>query len=55
MDPYKGSKRKQLEDDMKQGRKTNKERIAEVGFKLIESNQYPVIVETFSEVNELSQ
>ena len=53
MDPQKGSKMKQAEDDMKPGRKTNKQRITEIGVKLIESGQYPTIVAAFSEVNKV--
>ena len=55
MDPQKGRKRKQSEDDMIRGRKTNKQRIAEVGVKLIELGQYPMIVESFTKVNRVNQ
>ena len=36
-DPQKGSKRKTPEDELRRGRKTNKQSIAEVGVNLIES------------------
>ena len=36
-DPQKGSKRKSPEEELRRGRKTNKQRIAAIGVKLIES------------------
>ena len=50
----KGSKRKTPEEDQKRGRKPNKQRIAEIGVKLIELGQYPTIKATFSEVSKVS-
>ena len=54
-DPQKGNKRKSLEEEQRRGRKTNKQRIAEVGVKLIESGQYPMISATFFEVSKVYQ
>ena len=54
-DSQKGNKRKALEEDLKIGRKTNKQRIAKVGFNLRESGQYPTIMEAFYEVNKAIQ
>ena len=54
-DAQKGSKRKSLEEELKRGRKTNKQRIAEVGVDLIESCQQLMIMATFYEVNKVSQ
>ena len=51
----KGSKRKSPEEDLKRGRKMNKQRTTEVGVKLIKSCQYPTIMVAFSEVNKVSQ
>ena len=48
----KGSKRKSPEEELRRGRKTNKQRIAAVGVRLIESGQYPTIRATFSEVKK---
>ena len=39
----KGSKRKSPEEEQKRGRKLNKQRIAEIGVRLIKSGQYPMI------------
>ena len=49
----KGSKRKSLEEELQRGRKTNKQRIAVDGVKLIESGQYPTIWVAFYEVNKV--
>ena len=54
-DQQKGSKRKSLEEELRIGRKTNKQRIAAIGVNLIESGQYPTIRATFSEVREVFQ
>ena len=54
-DPQKGNKRKSLEEEERSGRKTNKQRIAEVGVKLIELGQYPTIKAAFSEVSKVYQ
>jgi len=54
-DPQKGSKRKPPEEELKRGRKSNKQRIAEIGVKLIESGQYPTIKAAFSEVSKVIQ
>ena len=51
----KGSKSKTLEEVQKQGRKSNKQRIAEMGVMLIESGQYPTIKAAFSEESRVSQ
>ena len=51
----KGSKRKNLEEYQKWGRKSNKQRIAEIGVMLIESGQYPTIKAAFSEASKVSQ
>ena len=47
-DPLKGSKRKQSEEVEKRGRKKNKQRIAEIGRRLIESGQFPMIKASFT-------
>ena len=52
-DPQKGSKRKSLEEELWRGEKMNKQRIAAVSVKLIESGQYPMIGVAFSEVNRV--
>ena len=54
-DPQKGNKRKSPKEEQRRGRKTNKQRIAEVGVKLIESGQYPTITMAFSEVSKVYQ
>ena len=54
-DPQTGHKRKPMEEEQRRGRKSNKQRIAEVGIKLIESGQYPTIREAFSEVSNSAQ
>ena len=54
-DAQKGSKRKSPEEELQQGRKTNKQRIAVVGVRLIESGQYPTIKAAFSEVKKVCQ
>jgi len=53
MDPLKGNKRKPPEEELKRGRKSNKQRIAEIRVKLIESGQYPTIKAAFSEVSKV--
>ena len=53
--PQIGHKWKPLEEEQRRGRKSNKQRIAEIGVKLIESGQYPMIRATFSEVSKVSQ
>ena len=55
VEPQKGSKRKSLKEEQKRGRKTNKQRIAEIGVRLIESGQYPMIRVAFSEVSKVIQ
>ena len=40
---------------MRRGRNMNKQRITEIGVKLIESSQYPMIAATFFEVNRVNQ
>ena len=55
MEPHKGSKRKSPEEEQKRGRKLNKQRIAEIGVRSIESGQYPMIQEAFSEVSKVTQ
>ena len=50
-----GSKRKSSEEELRRGWKTNKQRIAMVGVRLVESGQYPTIKEAFYEVNKRSQ
>ena len=42
-DTQKSSKQKSLDEELRRGRKTNKQRIAVVGVRLIESGQYPTI------------
>ena len=54
-DPQTGYKRKSPEEEKCRGRKSNKQRIAELGVKLIESGQYPTIRVAFSEVSKVSQ
>ena len=54
-DAQKGSKRKSPEEEMQRGQKTNKQRIAAVGVRLIESSQYPTIKVTFSEAKKVCQ
>ena len=54
-DPLTGHKRKPPEEEQRRGRKSNKQRIAEVGIKLIESGQYPTIRAAFSEVSKVAQ
>ena len=54
-DSHKGNKRKPPEEELKRGRKSNKQRIAEIGVKLIESGQYTTITATFSEVSKVIQ
>ena len=54
-DPQKGNKRKSPEEKQHRGRKTNKQLIAEVGVKVIESSQYPMIMMAFSEVSKVYQ
>ena len=54
-DPQKGSKRKSPEEELRRGRKMNKQHIAAVGVKIIESGQYPMIKAAFSEVNKVCQ
>ena len=54
-DPQKGNKRKSPEEEQHRGRKTNKQCIAEVGVKLIESVHYPMIEAAFSEVSKVYQ
>ena len=49
-DSQKGSKRKSLEEELRRGSKTNKQCIAVVGVRLIESSQYPTIKAAFFEV-----
>ena len=51
----KGSKRKTPKEDQKWGRKSNKQRIVEIGVMLIKSGQYPTIKATFSKVRRVSQ
>ena len=55
VEPQKGSKRKSQEEDQKKGRKSNKQRIAEIGVRLIESGRYPTIREALSEVIKVTQ
>ena len=55
MEPQKRSKRKSLEEEQKRGRKLKKQRIAEIGVRLIESGQYPTIQEAFSELSKVTQ
>ena len=55
MEPQKGSKRKSLEEEQKRRRKSNKQRIAEIGVRLIESSQYPMIWEALFEVSKVTQ
>ena len=55
MDPQKGSKRKSPEEKLRRLRKTNKQCIAAIGVKFIESGQYPLIREDLSDVNEVCQ
>ena len=55
MEPQKGSKRKSPEEEQKRGRKSNKQRFAEIGVRLIESGQYPTIREALSEVSKFIQ
>ena len=54
-DPQTGNKQKYPEEEQRRGRKTNKQRNAEVGVKLIESGQYPMIKVAFSEVSKVYQ
>ena len=51
-DSQKGSKRKSPKEELRRGRKTNKQCIAAVGVRLIESGQYPTIRAAFSEVKK---
>ena len=53
-DPQTGHKRKPPEEEQRRGRKSNKQRIVEVGVKLIESGQYPTIRAAFYEVSKFS-
>ena len=54
-DAQKGSKRKSPEEELRRGRKTNKQCIAAVGVRLIESGQYPTIQAAFSEAKKVFQ
>ena len=54
-DAQKGSKRKSPEEELRQGRKTNKKHIAAVGVRLIESGQYPTFQASFSEAKKVCQ
>ena len=51
-DAQKGSKRKSPEEELRRGRKTNKQRIAAVRVRLIESGQYPTIKAAFFEAKK---
>ena len=53
--PLTGHKRKPPEEEQSRGRKSNKQRIAKIRVKLIESGQYPTIRAAFSEVSKVSQ
>ena len=53
--PQKGNKRKSPEEELRRGRKTNKQCIAAVGIKLIESGQYLKISAVFYEVNKVCE
>ena len=55
LDPLTGHKQKPPEEEQRRGRMLNKQRIAEIGVKLIESGQYPTIRAAFSEVSKVSQ
>ena len=55
LDLQKGSKRNSLEEEQCRGRKTNKKHISEVGIKIIELGQYPMITAAFSEVSKVFQ
>ena len=55
VEPQKWSNRKSPKEDLKQGQKTNKQRIAAIGVKLIESGQYPTIRAAFFEVSKVTQ
>ena len=50
-----GSKRKSSEEELRRGGETNKQRIAMVGVRLVESSQYPTIKEAFYEVDKWYQ
>ena len=54
-DPQTEHKQKPPEEEQCRGRKSNKQHIVEIGVKLIESSQYPMIRVTFSEVSKVSQ
>ena len=54
-DAQKGSKRKCPEEELRRGRKTNKQHIAVVGVRLIEYGQYPTIKVTLSEAKKSCQ
>ena len=54
-DPLTGHKRKPPKEEQRRGMKSNKQRIVEIGVKLIESGQYPMIRAAFSEVSKVSQ
>ena len=54
MEGKKGSERKMPEEDQKRGRKKNKQRIAQIGVKLIKSGYFPMIKEAFSEVGKVT-
>ena len=53
--PQTGHKRKPPEEEQCRGRKLNKQCIAEIGVKIIESDQYPTIRAAFSKVSKVSQ
>ena len=55
LDPLTGHKQKPLEEEQRRGRKSNKQRIVEIGVKLIKSGQYLTIRAVFSEVSKVSQ
>ena len=52
LDSQKGSRRKFSEEELRIGRKMNKQYIAAVGVRIIESSQYPMIRAAFSEVKK---
>ena len=54
-DTQKRSKRKYPEEELRHGRKTNKQRIVVVGVHLIESGQYPTIQAAFFEAKKVCQ
>ena len=55
VDPHKGNKRKHPEEDLRRSRNMNKQRIIEITINIVESGQYTMLIEAFSEVDQVNQ